>query len=296
MIELRQFKQFVAVAEELSFRRAAERLNMAQPPLTAAIQRIEDELGTTLIERTNRIDRLTEAGKVFLVEARKALDQADRAVMAARRASEGLSGSLRISFVANAAREILPRILLRFRQGYPHVKLELQEALTAQQIEWLQKGHVELGFVIPPLQGAQNLRSEVIAKNWLVAAIPEGHPLAQKDSVALTEMADAPWIRFSERQGPGLHRIIHSACLQAGFTPVVGQEAPQMDTIVSLVAGGMGVALVSRALVKGGRQGVVFRELTGVGTPVQFQLAIAYKDLSPPLEAFIAAARHDYEM
>lgn len=104
MIDLRQFRQFIAVAEELSFRRAAERLNMAQPPLTATIQRLEDEIGTTLIERTNRITRLTEAGQIFLKEARKTVEQAERAMLAARQAGEGLTGLLRISFVASAAR------------------------------------------------------------------------------------------------------------------------------------------------------------------------------------------------
>ena len=108
MIELRQFRQFIVVAEELSFRRAADRLNMAQPPLTATIKRLEDTIGATLIERTNRITRLTEAGLVFLEEARKAVSQADQAVLAAQRAGAGLTGALRVTFVASAAREILP--------------------------------------------------------------------------------------------------------------------------------------------------------------------------------------------
>lgn len=291
MIELRQFRQFIAVAEELSFRRAAERLNMAQPPLTATIQRIEDEVGTTLIERTNRITRLTEAGQVFLEEARRTVQQAERAMLAARHAGAGLTGTLRISFVASAAREILPAILLRFREHHPEVRLELQEAMTANQIALLHKHTVDLGFVIPPLQNADKLKSEIVARNRLVAAIPEGHPLAQQETIALTDMANESWISFSERQGPGLHRIIYAACMQAGFTPTIGQEAPQMDTIASLVAGGMGVALVSRALAKGARQGVAFRELTGTGTPVEFELAIAYADTSPVVEAFVAATR-----
>lgn len=291
MIELRQFRQFIAVAEELSFRRAAERLNMAQPPLTATIQRLEDEIGTTLIERTNRITRLTEAGQIFLKEARKTVEQAERAMLAARQAGEGLTGLLRISFVASAAREILPSILLRFREHHPQVKLELQEAMTAHQIELLQAGRSDLGFVIPPLQDARDLKSEIVAQNHLVAAVPEDHALAQQEQIALTDMAHESWILFPERQGPGLHRIIHAACLQAGFTPLIGQEAPQMDTIVSLVAGGMGVALVSRALVKGGHRGVAFRELTGTGTPVRFELAVAYKELSPAIEAFLATTR-----
>ncbi len=291
MIELRQFKQFIAVAEELSFRRAAERLNMAQPPLTATIKRIEDEVGTILIERTNRIERLTEAGRVFLDEARKTVNQAERAMLAAQRAGAGLTGTLRVTFVASAAREILPSILLRFREHYPAVKLELREAMTTQQLSFLANNESDLGFVIPPLQDAENLKIEVIARNRLVAALPEGHPLTTADQITLADMSQESWILFSARQGPGLHRIIHAACAKAGFSPRIEQEAPQMDTIASLVAGGMGVALVSRALATGGRKGVAFRELTGPGTPVEFELAIAYAHSSPVLDAFVAATR-----
>lgn len=291
MIELRQFKQFIAVAEELSFRRAAERLNMAQPPLTATIKRIEDEVGTVLIERTNRIERLTEAGRVFLDEARRTVNQAERAMLAAQRAGAGLTGTLRVTFVASAAREILPSILLRFREHYPAVKLELREAMTTQQLAFLANNESDLGFVIPPLQDAENLKIEVIARNRLVAALPEGHPLTNANQITLADLSQESWILFAARQGPGLHRIIHAACAKAGFSPRIGQEAPQMDTIASLVAGGMGVALVSRALATGGRKGVTFRELAGPGTPVEFELAIAYAQSSPVLDAFVAATR-----
>lgn len=291
MIELRQFRQFIAVAEELSFRRAAERLNMAQPPLTATIKRIEDEVGAILIERTNRIERLTEAGRVFLDEARKTVNQAERAMLAAQRAGAGLTGTLRVTFVASAAREILPSILLRFREHYPAVKLELREAMTTQQLTSLANNDSDLGFVIPPLQDAENLTIEVIARNRLVAALPEGHPLTKAAQITLADMSHESWILFAARQGPGLHRIIHKACAKAGFSPRIGQEAPQMDTIANLVAGGMGVALVSRALATSGRKGVAFRELAGPGTPVEFELAIAYAHSSPVLNAFVAATR-----
>jgi DNA-binding transcriptional LysR family regulator len=296
MIELRQFKQFIVVAEELSFRRAADRLNMAQPPLTATIKRLEDTIGATLIERTNRIDRLTEAGRVFLEEARKAVSQADQAILAAQRAGAGLTGALRVTFVASAAREILPSILLRFREHCPAVRLELREAMTAQQINLLNAQEVDLGFVIPPLQNADTLNSEVVARFGLVAALPEGHPLARHEQVQLSDLAHDPWVLFSARQGPGLHQIILDACARAGFAPNIGQEAPQMETIVNLVAGGMGVALVSRALATGGRKGVAFRELTGPGSPVQFELAVAYAQSSSIVDAFIAATRQYAEV
>lgn len=268
---------------------------MAQPPLTATIKRLEDTIGATLIERTNRINRLTEAGRVFLEEARKAVVQADQAVVAAQRAGAGLTGALRVTFVPSAAREILPSILLRFREQYPAIKLELREAMTAQQIDLINAHEADLGFVVPPLRDADNLTSEIVARHRLVAAIPEGHPLARHEQIKLSDLAQDPWILFAARQGPGLHQIIIDACARAGFVPHVGQEAPQMETIVNLVAGGMGVALVSRALATGGRKGIAFRELAGPGAPVEFELAIAYAQTSPILEAFVTATRRHAE-
>ncbi len=255
MIELRQFRQFIAVAEELSFRRAADRLHMAQPPLTVTIKQIEEELGTLLIERTNRIARLTPAGRVFLEECKRTVIQAERAVVAARRAGAELSGALRVTFVASAAREILPAILRAFREPYPDVELMLTEAMTAQQIAKLQTGEADIGFVIPPLRDADGLNVEVLAKSQMVAALPENHPLASFQSVALSDLASDPWIIFPARQGPGLHERVLTACAQAGFVPRVGQEASQMDTIASLVAGGMGVALVTRIIASANRPG-----------------------------------------
>ena len=290
MIELRQFRQFIAVAEELSFRRAAQRLHMAQPPLTAAIRKIESELGTTLIERTNRVGRLTEAGRVFLDEARRAVTQAERAVRAAQRAGKGLSGSLRVMFVPSAANDLLPRILRAFRDQHSSIELDLIEATTGQQVAALLEDRADLGFVMPPVQADGSIRVHLLYRSQLVAALPHGHRLAQSKSVSLSALAHEPWILFPSRHGPGLHGRIIAACAQAGFVPQVTHEARQMDTIASFVAGGMGVALVPKSMAALGRRGVVFRRLVGVGTPVDYELAIAYRQPNPVLDAFAAVA------
>ena len=151
MIELRQFRQFVAVAEELSFRRAAERLRMAQPPLTTAVKRIECELGVVLLERSSRVVRLTAPGRAFLEEARRTIRQAERAAGAARRAAEGLTASLRVTFVPVLAHEFLPSILRRFRQRHPGVHLELSEAPTGPQTRALLNEEADFGLLVPPL-------------------------------------------------------------------------------------------------------------------------------------------------
>jgi DNA-binding transcriptional LysR family regulator len=202
-----------------------------------------------------------------------------------------LSGALRVTFVASAAREILPAILRAFREQYPEIELTLTEAMTAHQVAKIQTDEADVGFVIPPLRDADGLSVEVLTRNQMVAAIPENHPLAQRPSIALADLASEPWILFPARQGPGLHERVLTACAQAGFVPQVGQEASQMDTIASLVAGGMGVGLVTRIIATANRPGVVFRDLVGAGAPVEYELAIAYGRSTPLLDAFTAVIR-----
>lgn len=290
MIDLRQFRQFVAVAEELSFRKAAERLHMAQPPLTAAIRRIEEELGQVLIERSNRVERLTPAGEVFLIEARRLLAQSQRAVDMARRAGQGLTGSLRVTFVASAARDLLPSILRTFRARHADVALDLHEATTAQQVVALREDRADIGIVVVPLPGATRLSLAPLRREELLAVLPRRHRLASRRALRLADLASESWILFPAGFGPGLYARIVDACREAGFSPRVAQEAVQMETIVNLVAAGMGVSLVPPAMAKPLRSDVRFVRLTGTGTPVRYELALAYSRPSPLIEAFVRSA------
>jgi DNA-binding transcriptional LysR family regulator len=290
MIELRQFRQFIAVAEELNFRRAAQRLRMAQPPLTAAIKKIEKELGTTLIERTNRVACLTKAGRIFLEGAQRTVAQADRALGAAKLAGTGLTGLLRISFVPSAAHDLLPRILRTFREKYTGIDLDLNEATTAQQVAALMEDRTDLGFVMLPLHNAEGLAIDILIRDQLVLALPEGHPLGRRDAVELKKLANEQWILVPPQQAPGLHGRVLAACAQAGFIPHVAQEALQMDTIASFVASGIGVSMVSPSLAGLGRRGVSFHRMTGLGTPVNYELALTYRRPSPLTDAFIQIA------
>ena len=291
MIELRQFRQFVAVAEELSFRKAAERLHMAQPPLTAAIRRIEEELGQVLIERSNRVDRLTPAGEAFLVEARRVLAQSQRAIEMARRAGQGLTGSLRVTFVASTARELLPSILRTFRAQHDEVALELHEATTAQQVAALREDRADVGIVVAPLPDVARLTVVPLRREELLAVLPRRHGLASRSTLRLAELADEPWVLFPAGLGPGLYGRIVDACGRAGFAPKVAQEAVQMETIVSFVSAGMGVSLVPPAMARPPRSDVRFVKLSGSGTPVRYELALAYARPSPLARVFIDAAR-----
>jgi DNA-binding transcriptional LysR family regulator len=292
LLELRQFRQFIAVAEELSFRRAAERLHMAQPPLTAAIRKIEAEVGTRLLERSNRVTGLTEAGLIFLEEARRTVSQADRAIQVTKRAGQGLVGSLRVTFVgASSAHDLLPRVLKNFRKRHAEVELELRQATTAEQLAALRAERADLGFVVSPLLDAEDITAEVLFTDVLVAALPEDHSLARLKRLCLSDLAGEPWLLYPRREGPGLHSRVIEACSQAGFTPWIVQEAIQMDTILSLIAGGLGITLTTRTFAAEGRRGISFRELYGAGTPIRYELALAYRSRSPVIEAFAAMTR-----
>lgn len=290
MIELRQLRQFIAVAEEMSFHRAAERLHMAQPPLTAAIRKIEQELGVILLERGNRVTRITEAGQVFLIEARRTLAQFERTLGNTRRAALGLTESLRLTFVDSTVNALLPGILRQFRLAHPQAEFHLQEATTAEQLIALRDDRADLGMVVLPITPQEGLQILPFLYDRMVLALPENHPLAAQQQVTLSSLAEQPWVLFPAHYGPGMHTAILQACAVAGFSPRIVQEARQMQTIGGLVAGGVGIALMPALFARLQSPGVVFRELSGTGSPVPYTLALAWRTASPLTEAFCRIA------
>lgn len=248
-MELRHLRYFVTLAEELHFGRAAERLHIAQPPLSQQIRQLETELGFELFHRTKRSVKLTEAGKVFLSEVQQILKQLEQAIQIGRQTSRGEMGQLIVGFVSSSAYNILPPILRTFRNCVPGVSLELHELTTHEQLQWLRDGRMDVGFVRSPIED-DIFSFEVIFAESLVVALPETHLLAKDKSVSLRSLASEPFILFPRLLAPGLYDLIISLCQQAGFSPSVTQEAIQMQTIVSLVAGGLGVAIVSRIAAK----------------------------------------------
>jgi DNA-binding transcriptional LysR family regulator len=295
MLSLRQLQQFLAVTETMSFRRAAERLNMAQPPLTAAIRQMEEDLGARLLERTNRIIGLTDAGRVLQEEARRTLAQAARAETLTRRAAQDTSGSLRIGFVASAVRHLVPKLVATFRRAHPGVLLELTEMPTARQVKALLDDQIDIGIVVLPLQPDSDgaIATHVVAKNRLVAALPARHPLAapRAKPIPLAALGGEPWILFPAHDGPGLHAAILTACGKAGFAPHVTQRAVQMETIIGLVAAELGIALVPDLFRTSGWDHVAFRTLGGPGASIAYQVALAWRrdDGSTTLAAFLAS-------
>ena len=292
-MDLRQLRQFVAVAEERSFRRAAERLHVSQPPLSVAVQRLEAEVGTLLLDRSRHHVRLTVAGEVFLQEARGVLAQAQLSVELAQRAAAGKLGTLRLSFVPSAAFQVVPRLLRAFRADHPDVRLVLSGDTTQQQTAALRSGSVDLGLVVPPLHEAEAVRVERLCEQSLVLAVPARHALAGRRGVQLRALAGEAFVGFPSQQGPGFESVVIAACREAGFMPDFVQDAPQMQTILALVAGGLGIALVPEAMQAARVDGVAYVTVRHRHGAVRYGLALAYRvsNENPALAAFVACAR-----
>jgi DNA-binding transcriptional LysR family regulator len=272
----RQLAQFVAVAETLSFRGAAQRLHMSQPPLTQAIQRLERSLGVKLLERSRASVRLTAAGEVFLEEARRLLARTQDMMEATRRAAEGARGRLRIAFVPSAALRLLPAIIIELRRRYPEIELELRSETTTMQLASLRDDRADAGILVPPLRDAADLRTTPLRRERIVAAVPASHALAARTAIRLRELAEEPFILFPLSQGPAFLSAILLACRRAGFFPRVVQEAAQVQMILTLVACGMGVSLVPAAMRAVQQFNVRYLEIRDRALP-DYQLAAAIR-------------------
>ena len=288
-MELRHLRYFMAVAEELNFTRAAEKLHIAQPPLSQQIQHLEAELGFQLFRRTKRTVHLTAAGQVFFEEAGKILQQVDRAIQLGRQTSRGELGQLTVGFVSSSAHNVVPAILQAFRTRCPAVKLELHELTTNEQLQRLRFGQIDIGFVRPPVE-EDGINSEIVFREPLIAALPETHPAADRAHLELRELSTEPFILFPRSLAPGLYDPIVSLCQQAGFSPIAAQEAIQMQTIVSLVAAEMGVAIVPASMQNFQRSGVVYKSLPESTCIVAIAL-IWRSDPTAAVQRFLEVAR-----
>ncbi len=243
-MELRQLRHFVCLAQVLNFSRAAEKLNIAQPALSISIRNLEDELGVRLFDRGPRHVLLTQAGHAALGSARAALVNVDEVTQLSNAAGRGEAGLLKIAFVGGATFRILPRAIPEFRRRYPAVELELMEATTLEVLQRVSSGEIDGGIVRYPVVCRPAVSTLVLERDALVAVVPRGHPLSAKHKLRLRELAGEPFIQYSHVHAPSMNAIVSLACQSAGFVPQVSQEAVQIQTIVSLVESGLGVALV----------------------------------------------------
>lgn len=289
-LELRQLRHFVTVAEELHFGRAAERLHMTQPPLSQSIAGLEELLGAALFLRNRRQVALTAAGSALLPEARRLLGDAAALPELVRRVAAGEAGRLTLAFVSTADYSVLPAILQRYRAAFPDVQLALREATSDVQTEELLDGRIDAGFVIPPLpeQAGTALDYMKVLEEPLILCAPAGLAALRGGApVRLRDLPPLPLVIFPRAAAPALHDAILSCFRAAGITPVIGQEALQMQTIVSLVSGGMGLALVPQSVSNLMRAGVEYRALLEP-TPLT-ELGVAWRrdSASPVLRGFL---------
>ncbi len=291
-MELRQLRYFVAVAEELHFRRAAERLHISQPPLSQQIRALEDELGFALLVRTRRRVALTPAGEAFLRDARALLGELDGAVATARRIDAGQTGRLRINFVGSALFSIVPGTVERFRRARPAVQLELRERPTADQLRAVRAGLADVGLVRPPIEHDGELSVRAVLRERTVAALPSGHALARLSRVPLRRLAAEPLVLFPRDQAPGFHDLLVDALVGTGAhppAPRVIQYAPEMLTIIGLVAAGTGVSLVPESVQRLALDGVSYRPVSGAPRSELIAITRAGDD-SALVRAFVSEA------
>ncbi|HEX2648418.1 MAG TPA: LysR family transcriptional regulator [Burkholderiales bacterium] len=260
--DLRQLRHFVAVAERLHFGRAAAALHISQPPLSRSIRDLEARVGATLLARSRRKVELTPEGARFLEEAKRLLAQLERAVLEVGRMAAGTGGRLRIGFVSLADFGVLPGLLKAYKAALPGVALALREMLSPEQSAALAANELDFGLLLPPV-AVPELEHLVVQRDRFVAALPARHRLARgRGALAARELADEAFVMVPRQMAPGLHDIVSGITARAGFAPRLAQEAIQMQTVVSLVSSGLGVALVPACLANLGRRGVVYREIS----------------------------------
>lgn len=275
MIPGRLLTQFIVVAEELHFGRAAARLSMAQPPLSHAMRRLEEIVGVELFTRTTRSVRLTQSGIAFLSEARDLVSRSERAIRIAQSASAGLSGRVAIGFVGSLGYQLLPELLHRFRSRFPRIEIELRESLSREQLEQLRLRKLDVGIVRLPLGNTGDLLLQVIRRERFVAVLPATHRLADAPAVRLEQLASEHFMVFPPDKVPSLHAKFLLACQEAGFSPNIALEAWQISSVINLVAVGVGIALLPEQVCSIRHPGVVFKPMVNRIPHLDLEIAVA---------------------
>lgn len=285
-MDLRHLRAFIAVAEEMHFGRAGERLHLSPPPVSTAIKELEAELGVQLFERTSRRITLTRSGQELLRDARNIVARTESMRSHASRMAKGLSGSLSVGFISTAAYSFLPDLLSRFTAEHPEVRLTLHEKSTDRVLVDLESGALDIGFLFASPGSFPALSYEATNRFRLVVALAESHPLARLKKVPLERLSAERFLLFERQQGPLMFDKIVAACMHHGFSPRLF-HARQQHTIVSLVSGAFGVALVPDCVQVMRRNGVVYRPLRGESPVIEVGAAWRTDDDSPTLKAFL---------
>jgi DNA-binding transcriptional LysR family regulator len=280
-VELRRIQYFVAVAEEGHFGRAAERLRMAQPPLSQQIKALEAEMEVILFRRTTRKVELTAAGARFLQRAREILASVDDAVTEAAQVADGTLGRIAIGFTGSATYDLLPSLVRVLRTDLPGIELDIHgEMLTPGQVTALVEGALDLGLLRPPVRNVA-VDVHVLRREPLIAVLPEHHALAARSQVKLSDLSDDPFITYPSRHRSVVYEAVIDACQRAGFIPGNVHEVAETSTLVSFVAAGLGVALVPASVQHLRITGAIYLPLAGTTQEVELALATRADETSP---------------
>jgi DNA-binding transcriptional LysR family regulator len=288
-VTLRQLRYFVAVAEELHFGRAAERLHVSQPPLSKQIQLLEARIGVRLLDRNRRRVLLTPEGEHFLADARGLLDRLDRAVERVRLVAAGETGELRLGFVGSSAIDLVPALTRRFHEDHPNVRLTLREMTTVDALEALVADELDAALVRDP-PDRQGVRTRTIRDEPFVVALPVGHRFAERDRISLVDLRAIPLVLHPRALSPRFADHLVALCREAGFTPLVAQEAVHLHTHLSLVAAGVGASLLPRVVEGLPWPGVRLVPLSEAGHTTRTCLAWASARTGPIVRHLLEAA------
>lgn len=280
---------FVALAEELHFHRAAERCHISQPAMSQQILKLERELGVRLAHRTKRVVSLTRAGEVFVVEARKTIRQMELSAELAQRTDRGEIGQLTVGVTAPALFVVFPEVVARFRSRLPSVGIVVHEMTTAEQEKSLMRGDIDVGIVHPPLEESA-LRTEQIGRVAYQVALPEGHRLAARRSVALADLDGEPIVIFPREIAPQIYDTVLVLCQEAGATLKIVMEAFPAQSIIALVASGVGLGFIASETQRLTRAGVVYRPIVDPRPHLSIGVAYHADHIAPAARAFVTAA------
>jgi len=292
-MELRHLRYFVAIGEGENYRRAAQRLNIAQTALSTQIQDLEAELGFKLFDRLPRGVKLSVAGRLFLEDARRILQQVSEAAARAARVARGQSGTLRVGFTENASwRGVVPESLRRFRERQPDAELQLTPATSLEQFEGLRSGRLDAGFVFNMSKTDSELDHIPVALQHVELAVPKGHPLMKIKKLRLRDLSEASFVWFLRREAPAFYDKLMHECFRGGLkSPRIVQEGLNESTILSLVSHGMGVGWVNGTARGRCPEGVVIMSIVDLDMPLPLALAWRRDNTSPLLANFIAEVR-----
>jgi DNA-binding transcriptional LysR family regulator len=291
-MELRHLRYFLALAEELSFTRAAERVGIAQPPFSHQIQALEREIGVRLVDRTPRRVTLTDAGIAFADRARFILSRLDDAVAVTQQVGRGMSGQIRVGFTESGCfHPAVTRALLEFRKAYPGIHVTLEETSSTELVAMVRDGTVDAAFVRPPFQPDPSVAQVALLEEGMIIATPKAHHLANRTSAKLRELSEETFIFYHRRVRPGLTDAVIAACERSGFHPRLGQEAPQLTSTLNLVAAGLGVSIVPESLRHLRTNEISYLRLTGEAPRAAIVLVSRADRRSSAVDNFVSLAR-----